>query len=188
MELDVVVGILPKAPMSEDLTKSADWLSHEDSVCREDRIARLEWLASVLPPAEQLQFPGGLMSMFLFDEMRYCFVYGQYLGTVVLGLAYIERTLAAKFYAAGRVELEGAGIAALLREARAVGLLAAAEADEIDRIRRTRNPVTHFRRPLHRESVEFRSLTEDDHPYELLERDARTVVQTAVLALARDAV
>lgn len=67
--------------MSEDLTKPDAWLAREDAVCRDDRIARLEWFASVLPPAEYLTFPGGPMSKLLFEEMRYSFAYGQYLAT-----------------------------------------------------------------------------------------------------------
>ena len=174
--------------MSVDPTKPADWLSHEDDVSRKGRIARLEWLACVLPAGDYLTFHGGLMSKYLFEEMRYCFAYGQFLATIVLGLAYIERTLAAKFYAAGRNDLERARVAVLLVEARQAGILSAHEMDEIDRIRRARNPVIHFRLPGDDESSEFRSVKENDHAYELLERDARTVIQTAMSSLARDTV
>jgi hypothetical protein len=164
------------------------WLSQEDSVCREGRIVRLEWLASMLSTADYLTFPGGLMSKFLFDEMRYCFVYGQFLATIMLGLAYIERTLAADFFAAGRDDLEQTGIAWLLREARHSGILSNDEADELDRIRCTRNPVTHFRRPGADDSVESRSLQGNEHPYELLERDAQAVVRAAMKPLRKHTV
>ena len=45
------------------------------------------------------------MAKFLFEETRYCFAYGQYLAVIVLGVAFIERTLAAEFYASGRNDL-----------------------------------------------------------------------------------
>ena len=128
------------------------------------------------------------MSKFLFEEMRYCFAYGQFLATIVLGFAYIERTLASKFYAAGRDDLERAGIATLLREAQEAGILNESEAEELDRIRRTRNPVTHFRKPLAEDTVEYRSLLEDDNPYEVLERDAQTVVHAAMKSLEKEAI
>jgi len=127
------------------------------------------------------------MSKFLFEEMRYCFAYGQFLATIIVGLAYTERTLAAKFFAAGRDDLERAGIAKLLREARGCGILSSDEAAELDRIRRTRNPATHFRRPFADDSIEVRSLDEDERPHELLERDARAVVRAAMKALRKDA-
>jgi hypothetical protein len=174
--------------MSGTSTEPEAWLTHEDAVCRQGRIARLDWLASVLPSAEYLTHHGGLMAKLLFEEMRYCFAYGQYLATIVLGFAYIEVTLAAKFYAAGRNDLERAGIATLLNEARDRGFLSEDEVDDLDRIRRTRNPVAHFRRPGNEESIEWRSVVESDHPYDLLERDAQAVIRAAMKALARDAV
>ena len=127
-----------------DLDIPEQWLSREDESCHAERVERLRWLATQLPPAEYWQFPGGLMSKFLFEETRYCFVYGQYLAVVVLGVAFVERTLAAEFYASGRNDLERSGIAELLREARAIGWLTAAEHDAFDRARKIRNPVTHF--------------------------------------------
>jgi len=169
-------------------TEPEAWLSREDVVCRQDRIARLQWLASTLPSAEHLTFPGGLMSKLLFEEMRYCFAYGQFLATIMLGLGYIEHTLAGKFFAEGRNDLERAGIATLLREARDRGMLSDDEADRLDRIRRTRNPVTHFRRPLADDSIGLRSLQESEHWYELLERDAQAVVRAAMKVLRKDAV
>ena len=166
--------------------ESEAWLLHEDTVCREDRRDRLAWLASMLPRAEYLTFPGGLMANFLFEEMRYCFTYGQFLATIALGFAYIERTLAAKFFAAGRNDLERAGIRRLLQEARDHGILTADEVEELDRIRRTRNPVAHFRKPLAQDSIELRSFREDLHPYDVLEQDARAVIQAAMESLAKD--
>lgn len=128
------------------------------------------------------------MSKFLFEEMRYCFAYGQFAATIVLGFAYIEQTLAAKFFAAGRNDLERAGIERLLREARHHGILNDEEVRELNRIRRTRNPVTHFRRPLADDSVELRSLQTNEHHYEILERDARAVVCAAMETLRKDVV
>jgi hypothetical protein len=178
--------------MAQTPTEPEAWLSREDAICHDGRIRRLEWLASILPPGEYLTFPGGLMSKFLFEEMRYCFAYGQFLATIVLGFAYIEQTLAGKFFAAGRNDLKRAGIAKLLREARRHDILGEDEAKELDQIRRTRNPVTHFRRPLDDDpdaySVELRSLQKNEHPYEVLERDAQAVVRAAMKALQKDVV
>ena len=128
------------------------------------------------------------MSKFLFEEMRYCFAYGQFLATVVLGFAYIEQTLAAKFFAAGRDDLERAPIAELLREAKRHGILSGDEVTGLDRIRCTRNPVTHFRRPLAEDSVEVRSLRQSEHPYEVLERDAQAVILAALKVLQKDVI
>src|SRR5437016_920836 len=101
--------------MSERHRKPTEWLDREDRTERAGRRERLEWIAGLMPDAEYLGFPGGLLSKFHFDEMRYCFVYGQFLAVVLLGLAYIERTLAAHFYGAGQDELKRASMAKLLQ-------------------------------------------------------------------------
>ena len=173
---------------ASDTDISEKWLSREDETCHPDRVERLRWLSTQLPPAEYWQFPGGLMSKFLFEETRYSFVYGQYLAVVVLGVAFVERTLAAEFYASGRNDLERSGIAKLLREARSIGWLSAAEHDAFDRARKIRNPVAHFRRPGHKEGIEHRMVEENEYPYVLIEQDARTIAAAVMHMLGRHAV
>ena len=96
------------------MSTGAKWLNDEGSRCFEDRLSRLEWLIDHSPAGEYWTFPGGLLAKRLFEETRYSFVYAQFLATILLGLAYIERTLAALFYGAGRNDLERAGLSVLL--------------------------------------------------------------------------
>ena len=52
------------------------WLHAEDRDCFEQRVARLEWLVSRAPRGKGwTTFPGGWLSLQLFEEARYCFVY-----------------------------------------------------------------------------------------------------------------
>lgn len=173
---------------SSDINIPEQWLSREDESCHAERVERLRWLAMQLPPAEYWQFRGGLMSKYLFEETRYCFVYGQYLAVIVLGVAFVERTLAAEFYSSGRNDLERSGIAELLCEARDTGWLTAAEYEAFDRARKIRNPVTHFRRPGHKQGIEHRMLEENEYPYVLIEQDARTIAAAVMHMLERHAV
>ncbi len=165
---------------------SEEWLTREDSICRDDRLARLDWLARKMTHTDYLTFPGGLISKYLFEEARYCFVYGQFLAVIVLGLSYIEHTLAALFYRAGRNDLERATISTLLQEARNNGWVTQAEFDKLQRAREVRNPVTHFRRPLHDETVEYRAVTQDELPYTIVEEDARYVMETVLHLLGKN--
>ena len=162
--------------MSNHNPLSEEWLDREDAVNREARLSRLDWIASRMPDANYLRFPGGLISKYLFEETRYCFVYAQFLAVIVLGLSYIEHILAAMFYAAGRNDLERASISNLLREAVNVDWLTQAEFDNLDRAREIRNAVTHFRRPLHDDMVEYRAVTQRELPYTIIEEDARHVM------------
>ena len=170
------------------MSPSEDWLIREDTVCFADRAARLDWVADTMPKAEYLTFPGGLMAKYLFEEARYCFVYGQFLAVIVLGLAFLEKTLAAWFFMAGRNDLERANISRLLREARNEAWITNDAYENLERIRLVRNPVTHFRAPLSEDSIEFQALGKADHPYSVIEQDACDVIEAVMHMLGRNAV
>lgn len=174
--------------MREHLQQAVQWLDHEDLQCRQGRIDRLVWLASVLPDAEFYTFPGGWMAKYLYEEARYCFVYAQFLAAIALGFAFVEHTLAAMFYGAGRNDLERASASALFREAVAVGWLSVEEHDWLESARQVRNPVTHFRRPLQEDTIEHRSVAQNELPYSILEEDARHVMIAVMSLLAKGAV
>jgi hypothetical protein len=176
--------------MTENLqiNEAEQWISHEDEICHADRVERLRWLASKLPRAQYSTFPGGLMAKFIFEETRYCFAYGQYLAVIVLGLAFIERTLAVEFYAAGRNDLERSSFSKLLREAQNARWLSEEEYQAFDRARKIRNPVTHFRHPGHHENIEHRMEEENEYPYTMIEQDARTIAAAVMHMVGRNAV
>ena len=165
-----------------------NWLNDEDSRCYEDRYSRLEWLNNNSPIGEYWAFPGGLLAKSLFEEARYCFVYGQFLATNLLGLAYIERTLAALFFAAGRNDLKRAGFSILLRAAYDEGLIVSSEYRDLDRICKRRNAYAHFRKPLHKDSIEVRAIRENEVPYNVIEQDATAVLAAAFDIVAKNAV
>lgn len=174
--------------MQEKTHIAKGWLGREDTVCRGDRLARLEWIASFVPDSQLLLFPGGWVAKYLFEEAWYCFVYGQFMSTVVLGLAFAERTLAALFYGAGRNDLERAPITVLLREGKEVGWLTDDEYRQLDEVRTLRNPIAHFRAPLAVDTVERRSVEGDQLPYDVLEEDARKVLRVVFHLVRRNAV
>lgn len=173
--------------MSIEESEARTWLEREDIACREDRLVRVSWLTKLAPPVEYLTFPGGWIAKHLYEEGRYCFAYGQFMAAIVLGMAYIEHTLAALFFAAGRSDMERANISALLTEAVALGWLSQDEFDNLDRARSLRNPIAHFRRPLHEDTVEHGCVSESEMPYSILEEDARHVMRAVLRLLARNA-
>ncbi len=174
--------------MFEKASTASDWLDTEDTQCREGRLSRLNWLIDNSPEAVYWTFPGGLLAKSLFEEMRYCFVYGQFLATTILGLAYIERTLAALFYARGRDDLKRAGVSKLLKEAHTRGMIVTSEYQQLDNLRRTRNIYSHFRRPGQKESVALRAVTEHKSFYSVIEEDATVVVTAALRMVEKDTV
>jgi hypothetical protein len=154
-----------------------EWLDHEDKCCRDNRLERLKWTMKEYPKIEIPLFRDGLKSYYLFEEARYCFVYGQYTASIMLSLSFIETTLASMFYASGRNDLERARLSDLLKEAKEKGLISEQEFIVFDKVRKLRNPLTHFRKPSDRENVEYRALEKDAHPYDLLEEDAKMALK-----------
>lgn len=75
-----------------------EWLDNEDRQCRSDRLKRLKWIIEKYPVIDISFFHGGLKSHYLFEEARYCFVYGQYIASIILSISYIENTLASVLY------------------------------------------------------------------------------------------
>ena len=173
---------------SDGQPTAEEWLHHEDQTCRQDRLARLRWMSSIAPSSEIWLFPGSHLSVYLFEEARYCFVYGQFLAAIILGMAYIERSLAAWLYASGRNDLKRATFRKLLEEAQAVGWLTTPEHAALERVRQLRNPLAHFRAFGHPETVERRAIDESVNAYELIERDAREVLAAVMAMLKRHAI
>jgi hypothetical protein len=165
--------------MNDEQNTPEQWLHTEDRVCFEQRVARLEWLTSQAPRGEIWAFPGGWLDRQLFEQARYCFVYGQFLGTAILGFAYVERTLASMFYASGRNNLQRATSEKLFREALAEGWLDEQEFEIVDKVRRLRNPLVHFHKPLHDDLPESRAMQEERGPYDVIESDARRILEVA---------
>ncbi|MFH1905959.1 MAG: hypothetical protein ABIL11_01025 [Chloroflexota bacterium] len=152
------------------------WLLNEDKQCYDERLARLEWLASITPAKGAWLFHGGLTTKSLFEETRYCFIYGQFLSTIVLGFSFIEHSLASLLYGAGYNELERVNASSLVKKAFAIGLIDKIEWNRLERIRKFRNPIVHFRRPDDKDRIETSMVQERKNYYELVEKEARFVM------------
>jgi len=168
--------------------ETEEWLIAEDKGCLAQRAKRLKWLISEAPDAHIWTFPGGWVTKQLFEEARYSFVYGQFLASTILGFAYVERTLGATFYGAGRNDLRRATSEVLFKEANAVGWLEEREIEVFDKARRLRNPLVHFRKPLHKDLPEFRAIQGEREPYEIIEDDAKHILQVMFRLVKQNAV
>jgi hypothetical protein len=153
-----------------------EWIVREDSVAQQDRVSRLQWLLHQTPENEIWLFHGGLLSHELFEQTRYCFVYGQYLATIILGLSFIEHTLAALFFASGRNDLERANISVLIERAFEEGWIDQEELKALDQARKIRNDVTHFRKPGNDSSLEKQTFGDPEEAQILFGNNARQIM------------
>jgi len=170
------------------MIKPDEWLRREDESCFAQRFERLKWLASNSPVAHVWTFPGGWLAKQLFEEARYCFVYGQFLASAIMGFAFAERTLAAMFYGSGRNDLEKAKSYVLFREAHEAGWINDHELEAFDKARHLRNKIVHFKKPLRKDSLEFRAVQEERDPYKIIEDDVRHIFSVVFRLLAQNSV
>ena len=132
-----------------------------------------------MPDVNIAAFCTGAISLRLFEEARYCFVYGQYLASILLALSFIEQSLAGYFYGIGRNDLERAKLTELAGEAKKYLLISADEFLALKRAWDLRKPLTHFRPPGHHERIEARRFAQKDQSFEtMLEKDAKQVIVT----------
>ncbi len=124
----------------------------------------------------------------MFEESRYCFVYGRFLSSAILGFAFVERTLAAMFFASGRDDLERVNSRKLFQEAQDAGWVSKQEIELFEKARKLRNPLTHFRTPMHEELPESRASREGSEPHEMVEGDARQILEVVFRLVERNSV
>ncbi len=162
-----------------------EWLRKEDTECFQERQSRMQWIISIAPENDAWLFHGGLLTKYLFEEARYCYVYGQFLSTIILGFSFIEHSLASLFFAEGEDKLERASASVLFNEALKQHLINDDEYQHLERIRKFRNPIVHFRQPGDKERIEYKSVIQSEHPYTLLEEEARFVMRIIMRLLGK---
>lgn len=169
-------------------SRAERWLEKEDQTQFEARVARLAWLEEHAPKAKYWVINGGWLGNQLFEEARYCFTYGQFLAATALGFAFIERTLAAIFFATGRNDLQRATSEKIIEEALKAGWISAGQSEELTRLRGVRNVLAHFRPPLHEDGHDVRAVVRRETPHAISEADARAVLEVLFRLVERNAV
>ncbi|MDP3183185.1 MAG: hypothetical protein Q8M54_10270 [Desulfobaccales bacterium] len=111
-----------------------------------------------------------------------------FLASAILGFAYVERALVAMFYGAGRNDLQRANSENLFQEAYAAGWITDQELEIFDKARRLRNPLVHFRKPGHKDSIELRAVQDERHPYNIIEDDAKHILNLVFRLVALNVV
>ena len=163
--------------------KTGNWLSDTNQVFSKKGADRLEWLMSQTPRSSHWVFPGGSVTINLFEAASYCFVNGQFLGAMVMGLSYIEHTLAGLFVAAGRKELENAGVEVLAKEALSLSLLKQKDFDIIKEAALKRDAKLSIGRSVGKIAQGQPMIQEDARESAIYEEDGRRVMSVVVRLL-----
>ena len=136
-----------------------------------ERAERIRWLSTVIPKSSGYMMP--LESMKVFQEAKDCYVYGQYVATVVLSASFVEHWLGGILVARGSQKVSSQGLAAIVEHCRENDLLPAILCDKVDALRKIRNPFVHLKSFDHPQGLGQRMLKQRAHPDAILEADAK---------------
>ena len=168
-----------------------EWISKDFNASFGHRIRRLEHVIKEFGQEEGIcLFHGGDLSKALFEEARWCFVNGQFIGCLLLCQCFLEQSLSSLLGAAGPscgVEdkgLEQAGFYDLVEKAREVHLISDSEANNLHWIRKARVQYVHPKPPWSRKFHAWRCLKEGRASAQVIESDAKRAI-TVVLRLTQ---
>jgi hypothetical protein len=145
-----------------------------DASTRNARADRLVWLFDSTPKLPSA-FAGRFEQLTLLEEVRFCFVDGRFIATLLASTAFVEQTLMEE------LEIRGDNgqrrtLAQAIESARKAGFLDDQVLDRADRLRKVRNPLGHFRAGDDPETIVNRYRTAKCHPTAMLEQDAKHAV------------
>ena len=161
------------------------WLEQEDAASRPTRISRLAFVANEYGPPRHLLIPGGFVPAHAFEEARWCYVNGQFIGCVLLCQVILEHILAGQFYLMGKDRIAESGFKNLCTKAEKELFISAEERQLFDSLRVKRNPYVHPRGMDRTDRIERRMMLEESGMDEILDKDARLAIGTVFRLLKR---
>jgi hypothetical protein len=161
--------------------QTEEWLQERDEQTRVERAERLEELVLLGEPEQGRMLFGGVDVANALWEARSAYVDGLDLSAILVSQVCVEKLLSALIELAPETKASES-YARLLEKAAAERFISDAEYRLFDRLRKARNPYTHYRNINHRESTMRRAMETGDHPDLLLRRDAYAAV-SAILEL-----
>ena len=161
------------------------WLEQEDAASRATRISRLAFVANEYGPPRHLLIPGGFVPVQAFEEARWCYVNGQFIGCVLLCQVMLEHILAGQFNLMGKDRIAESGFKNLCTEAEKALFISAEERQLFDSLRVKRNPYVHPRGMERTDRIERRMMLEGSDMNDILDKDARLAIGAVFRLLKR---
>ena len=145
-----------------------------DESSRTDRATRIAWASSLFVSPGLVAAP--IVPLNLMEEARVSFVNGQFMATVLSATSVIEHLLV-EHLRSNSVPGETGTLAKAVNTARDARLFPPQVLDDIDELRRRRNPFVHKSADGGKRSLYDRYVKCQVHPSVLLEEDARLALR-----------
>ena len=151
------------------------------------QLPRASWVAKRIREDDIYFMQDGTFSQLLFKEALNSFVAGQFIATIVLAFSLIERTVAGRLAFVGEKSAARAKSEILLKGALERGWLRTEEHKLLDELRELRNPIVHFRDHLSDTRPEVRAALSARTTEQVLEVDAKQILEAAIHVLQKTA-
>jgi len=157
--------------IDEPVDAASEELSNYDKDSFNERLIRLKYINKIYHFGTRVF--GSNESVRIFDEAIHCYIFGQFVATIILAQAFIERRFQEYFHIRMDAKRAKYSLDKLLKEFRANQFIDEHFVEKIDKIRLKRNPFVHHKEPLHKDSLMSRSYNSSIDPDQLLEDDAK---------------
>lgn len=158
-----------------DIDSAEKELRDYDSFSFNERLSRLRIINGVYPLGQREY--GSDESYRIFDEAIHSYIFGQYITTLILAQAFIERRFQEYFHFRFDDKRAKYTLDKFIKEFKGTGFLPDFVLDKIDKIRLKRNPFIHHRDPLSQDTLMARAFNSKTNPDRLLHNDAKDAIE-----------
>lgn len=155
-------------------------LSKQDRESLSERVERINYLRKIVP--SRMGIMGSMDLVFVFQEAKSSYVNGQFIATLLLAQAFIEKVIQSQMEAKGYPGTNR-GLKYMIKYCRDKNLLPSIVLDKIDYLRNIRNPFTHLKPDNYPFHLDKRIYQKKMQPYKVLENDAREAISTMLTVL-----
>lgn len=166
-------------PVENPAKVEGDFRDAEEKI-RPERLARLRFIQEEFGPPADMLLTGGIGAMFAINELKWSFVYGNFMATIFLCQTFAEHSLAGPFALGGDDEHVERGMKHLIDESLKRKAISSDLAARLNELREMRNPYTHPRILQKKQSLLDRVVKTKKEPWSMAEADAKTAIQIVV--------
>lgn len=145
----------------------------------EDRLKRLKFLNKIFPKG--YGFLSDPETAYIFDETKMAFINGEFIATLMLSQAYIERKVQIYFSSIGFEKEAKRGLKFIIDFARKHKLINNYLLEKIDLLRNKRNPFSHLKHYKYKFNISQRIMAEMKEPLLIVEKDAHEAISLMYL-------
>jgi hypothetical protein len=144
-----------------------------------EREERLKFIKQIVP--EEYFFGADLETICILQEAKMTFINGEFISTILLSQAFIERLLQIHYESIGFEKLARQGISKIIEHAKANNTIHSFLLPKIDDLRKKRNPFVHLKPHDHEYNITQRILAKGGknfkQPTELIYIDAKEAIR-----------